>query len=287
MTQLTFQHLNEAIDKYDLFLFDLWGVVIEGEETYPGVVEALNRLISKKDVMFLSNAPRPDFKVAENLRKWGVLDVTAEMVLTSGDISRQMIAAKAKALDKKPTIYHLGADRNEDILLNCEHEITEDISVADILLLSLYRDEHEDLNEFNQLLEQAAQRPELLTLCSNPDTTIPKHGILRYCAGYFAEIMEKAGGKVVYTGKPKTIIYEEIFKRRPSIAKNKILMIGDTFETDVLGANSSGIHSALVLTGNSAPFHREFDSMEDKLAALSMRAKAINITAPTFVTQIV
>jgi ribonucleotide monophosphatase NagD (HAD superfamily) len=29
-------------------------------------------------------------------------------------------------------------------------------------------------------------------------------------------------------------------------------MIGDTIEMDILGANKTGIHSALVLTGNTA-----------------------------------
>lgn len=33
--------------------------------------------------------------------------------------------------------------------------------------------------------------------------------------------------------------------------KNRILMIGDTLETDILGATNAGIDSALVMTGNT------------------------------------
>lgn len=287
MSQLAFKYLTAAIDDYDVILFDLWGVIIEGGETYPGVIEAVNKIMEKKDVMFLSNAPRPDFIVAKNLRAWGLNNVTAEMVLTSGDISRRLVKEKQVELGGRlPIIYHLGADRNDDILVEIEHEFTEDIDKADLFLLSLYRDDHEDIREFDKLLEKAANRKDLLTLCSNPDTTIPKHGVVRYCAGYFAEIMEKFGGKVIYTGKPKSVIYDEVIERKRGAKKDRILMVGDTFETDILGANTAGIHSALVLTGNSGNFHKLYDSMDDKLSVLYKHALAEKMI-PTFVTKIV
>ncbi len=287
MPQLAFKHLTEAIDEYDVILFDLWGVIIEGGDTYHGVVDAVNEIMIKKEVVFLSNAPRPDFIVARNLGNWGLCNVTPEHVLTSGDIARRLVKEhRLKLSGKVPVVYHLGADRNDDILIDIEHEITEDIDQADILLLSLYRDDHEDITEFDDLLKRAAKKTGLLTLCSNPDTTIPKHGIVRYCAGYFAEIIEKFGGEVVYTGKPKSIIYDEVIKRKNKAKKDRILMVGDTFETDILGANSAGIHSGLVMTGNANNFHKMHDTMDDKLSALHTRAKEMKVM-PTFVTQIV
>ena len=287
MNQLTFKQLNIAIDEYDLVLFDLWGVIVEGDKTYPGIIDTINRMITKTDIMFLTNTPRPAFKVVENLQNFGMSQVVEEMIVTSGDIARQMIQAHRLSLDGKvPTIYHLGADRNEDILIEFDNELTNDLGVADILLLSLYRDEHEDIHEFDHLLEQAAQNRDLLTICSNPDITIPKHGTLRYCAGYFASIIEKFGGKVIYTGKPKNVIYNSILQRKKGIKKNRILMVGDTLETDIMGANNANIHSALVLSGNSIPFHNMHKSMDNKLSALYMHAKEIGVM-PSFVTNIV
>jgi HAD superfamily hydrolase (TIGR01459 family) len=287
MTELNLIHLEECMDDYDLFLFDLWGVIIEGGETYPGVVEALNKIIAKKEVIFLSNAPRPDFIVARNLRNWGVLNVTPEMVLTSGDVARQLIVdyRKESLNDQVPKIFHLGSDRNDDILLEIDYLATHNINEADILLMSVFRDDHEDIHEFDDFLKRAAQIPNLLNICSNPDITIPKHGILRYCPGHFAKIIEQHGGNVIYTGKPETSIYDLVFQRKPQISKDRILMIGDTFETDILGANRSGIHSALVLSGNSVTIHKMYESLTDKLIALSEHAKNIDIW-PTFVTQI-
>jgi HAD superfamily hydrolase (TIGR01459 family) len=287
MSKLNLIHIEECMADYDLFLFDLWGVIIEGGETYPGVVTAINNIIKKKDVIFLSNAPRPDFIVARNLKNWGILDVTPEMVITSGDVARQLITDYRKAPHEQlPKIFHLGADRNSDILIEIEHIETSDINEADILLLSIFRDENEDIHEFDKFLKKAAKIPNLLTICSNPDTTIPRNGIVRYCPGHFAEIIEQHGGKVIYSGKPETPIYDLVFQRKSELAKDRILMIGDTFETDILGANRSGIHSALVLSGNAENIHKMHEFLSDKLTALSAHSKNIGIV-PTFVTTII
>ena len=283
---LQHRHIKDLLEDYDVFLFDLWGVVIEGGTTYPGVVEQINEIIEQKKVYFVSNAPRPNYRVVDNLIKFGVKNLTQDMIITSGDIARQYIEEVKISLgydeDKKISIYHLGADRNEDLLHDVDHKSTEDLEGCDILLLSLYRDDHEDIHEFNKLLE-AASKSDAITICSNPDTTIPKHGSTRYCAGYFAGIIEQYGGNVIYTGKPGPEIYKKVFELEPETPKHRILMIGDTFETDILGGQTTGINSALVLTGNSGKYHDHLEHIDHKLLALSNRAKEINIT-PTIVT---
>ncbi len=268
MPKLPFKRLKEIQDNYDLFLFDMWGVIIEGGETYEGVVEAINELAENKKVLFLTNAPRPNNIIADNLIRWGMKNITNERVFTSGDIARLMI--KERFLDKNitPKIMHLGEDKNDQILHNINHIKVEDTNNADILLLTLYRDEHENINEYDDLLKEAAKNKELLTICANPDTIVPNKGVQRYCAGYFAEIFEKAGGEVMYTGKPKREIYDKILQRYPNIPKNRILMIGDTFDTDILGAQTVGINAALVLTGNSQKIHGNYRAPDAKLDAL-------------------
>lgn len=285
MSKLEFKKISELTDNYDLFLFDLWGVIIEAEQVYPGVIELVNQVMSTNKVFFVSNAPRPASKVAFNLRKWGLIHATDEMVITSGDISRNYIDAMRESLGGRlPSIYHLGADRNDDLLSNFEYKVAHNLAEADILLISLFRDDHENLTEFDDLLKEAADLG-IKAICANPDNTIPKLGSIRYCAGYFAEKLEKFGGKVFFAGKPGINIYEEVFYRAPEVSKNRIVMVGDTYETDILGGNNAGIHTALVLTGNADKFHRDFDKIEDKIAALhnsGLKGGAI----PTLVTKL-
>ena len=58
------------------------------------------------------------------------------------------------------------------------------------------------------------------------------------------------GGQVVYTGKPGKDLFIQAMKSKNIKEHSRVLMIGDTLETDILGANLLGIPSALVTTGN-------------------------------------
>jgi ribonucleotide monophosphatase NagD (HAD superfamily) len=51
--------IKELCDSYDYFIFDVWGVLHDGQTAYPGAIEAISFLRSKgKKICFLSNAPR-------------------------------------------------------------------------------------------------------------------------------------------------------------------------------------------------------------------------------------
>jgi HAD superfamily hydrolase (TIGR01459 family) len=281
-----FKHISEALDDYDLFLFDLWGVVIEDEKLYPGVIESINNILKQKKVFFVSNAPRPAFTMKEKLQSWGLEGVTEEMIVTSGDVARELMLEEAiKRSQEKLTIYHLGADQNDDILSRFNHNITHDYTKADVFLLTLFRDENQNIREFDSLLKNIAKQDNLLTICANPDISVPKGDKIRHCAGYFAQIIEEHGGEVIYTGKPKDIMYKHVLKKAGNISKNRILMIGDTFETDILGAQNSGINSALVLTGNARKLHSMHESLNDKLSVLGRRAAELKMF-PTFITEL-
>ena len=61
------------------------------------------------------------------------------------------------------------------------------------------------------------------------------------------------GGEVHYYGKPDSKVFEKVLKQINSIGtkdRNKVLMIGDTMETDIEGAGLLEIDSLLVLSGN-------------------------------------
>jgi ribonucleotide monophosphatase NagD (HAD superfamily) len=98
-------------------------------------------------------------------------------------------------------------------------------------------------------------------------------------------MLDKLGSEVIYTGKPYPEIYDLALAQFSGFNKNRILMIGDTFETDILGANNAGIHSALVLSGNAQKFHKQADEIEKKLTLLQEAAAKLN-AVPNFVITI-
>ena len=127
MQPLIFKHISQTINDYDLFLFGLWGVVVENDKLYPGVVESINNILTQKKGFFVSNAPRPAFTMKDRLQNWGFKNVTEEMIITSGDIARELILEEAVKLGReKLTIYHIGDDQNDDILSRFDPIITND-----------------------------------------------------------------------------------------------------------------------------------------------------------------
>ena len=258
------KNIFSIMDDYDLFLFDLWGVVNEGDSPYLKVIDSINEVLKVKQILFVTNAPRPSSVIYTRLKNWGV-NLTPEMIITSGEIAGKLIADSEVNFNiSNPVIYHLGRDRNPDIEAIITHKITKDIHEANIMLMTCSRNESEDLEEFDHLLKLAAKR-DIINICANPDIISPHLGINTYCSGYFASRLESFGGDVIYTGKPDKEIYQQAFAKLPHIPKKRILMIGDTFCTDILGANKAGIDSALVLTGNAKNFHDQYSDIDEKL----------------------
>lgn len=283
MSNLIYKHITSVINDYDVFLFDLWGVVIEGDYNYPGVIDNINYIISQnKKVFFITNAPRTIAHLFNSLISWGI-NVTHDMIISSGELAVNMILSSNTLFGlTNPLIYHL-KQGNNDLIEAAQIPTTNDIKEADILLLTLHYDEAENLNldKFDNLLHIAAQR-KIITICANPDLGIRQQGVYRYCAGYFAAKIKQFGGTVIYTGKPYAEIYHTVLNQLPHIPKERILMIGDTFYTDILGANKIGIDSALVLTGNATKFHEQYSNIEDKLTHIKIAATEQEVM-PSFV----
>lgn len=248
--------IHEIIPKYEAFLIDIWGVVHDGIIPYPGVADTLNHLISSKKVIFLSNAPRPAEIIAGALQKHGI-NVSVDGILTSGDVVRSQLQE-----EKGKKIYHIGADKNQDILKDLPIDIVTHVKDADFIVLSAFVDDPEKDDKFDDILQEA-QKLNIPLICANPDTYVPNGATIRRCSGVFAERYEQMGGIVHYYGKPYHRIFETAWIMS-KLSKDKILMIGDTFDTDILGARNFGIDVAMTLTGNGTKSLQNLNDLEDK-----------------------
>ncbi len=243
-------NISELMDEYDAFFFDIWGVLHEGGDLYPGIINMMNKLSShNKTVRLISNVPRLKTNTSQYLKDRG-MNIDENMIFTSGELTRTILTESEKHLSRKiQNIFHIGQDRNEEILSNLDISSVDHPSKADAILITSYRDFNEKQEDLIKTIEIATAYNKL-AICANPDTQVLHQGNIRYCAGYFANIFEKLGGEVLYIGKPDKLIFEHCIKTLSS-EDHRILMVGDTFATDIKGANNAGIDSALVLTGNS------------------------------------
>lgn len=245
-------NFSNLLPKYQTFIFDIWGVIHDGVALYPGIKEVIDYLNNSKDhrALFLSNAPKSRDLVYLNLTKMG-LEVNKSQIFTSGDYAINIL--KSQDIKYLP-LGDLTDVNNHPLIID---KNTDNIEDADYILSTLYHSPGDDLEQYNDFFTEAIRRKKIM-FCLNPDTEVVFLNKKKYCAGYFANIYSNLGGDVIYSGKPLVDIYEYLSKEVGGVVKDKTIMIGDTIETDVVGAKNFGIASALVLTGNSANLSKEF-----------------------------
>ena len=257
-------------DTYDVFLIDIVGVIHDGKNPFEHSIQVINNLVKQKKVVLVSNTPRPREEPAKILAPMG-LDPNIP-IFTAGDQVRHVLRDEYK----NEKIYHLGADRNQDILRDLEIQTTSTLDQANVVLLTQYVDEHESLAEFDALLQEIATR-KLIVLCANADKTASVGDKLRYCAGTLGSRIEDFKGIVRYYGKPNTDFFQKILQEIPNIQnvpKNRILIIGDTLEKDIKWGVSNGVDSLLVLTGTTAQdIQRIGEKTDEALKKICMREK--------------
>ena len=229
---------------YRVLLFDVVGVVHNGVDAYPPAIKSINALDEGQRVIFLSNMPRPGAQMREKLKSLGIS--RAFEVLTSGDVTRTLLTTTYAG----QKVYHWGAERNQDIEIGLNLHLVDQINLADVVLLTAFTEPGEDESHHQDIIEKIVRKG-LPVLCANPDKIAMFGDIIRKCAGSIADKIIQQGGDVTLIGKPSPFIYHQILESLKGIKPEEILMIGDTIETDIIGAKQVGIDSLLVLTGNT------------------------------------
>ena len=231
-------HLSEIFNSYDTYVIDLWGVMHNGISLNPKAIEVIENLNkNSKNIVFLSNAPRPSLKVIEFLKKMKMNEKFLSKVVTSGEAAMQ--ALNQYKFGKK--FYHLGPARDNSLFKKVEENKTS-LEKCDFILCTGFFDEEEnDLNFYKSLLEGYTKKK---LVCTNPDLVVHRGNIEELCAGSIAKLFESMGGEVIYYGKPHKEIYEMCYKKG-----EKVLAIGDNLRTDIKGANNLNIDSLFIYNG--------------------------------------
>ncbi|MBN8828771.1 MAG: TIGR01459 family HAD-type hydrolase [Sphingobacteriia bacterium] len=243
----------EDISKnYDLFLLDLWGVIHDGTNLYPGVIEFLYFLKeNNKKVHFISNGPRRSEKAIVTLQNLNVSSNLYNALTTSGEtfyqyLKKNLLTHIINPKDKN--YYFIGTTKDLGMIDDLGYQKIENINEANFILNHGPFFDERDRNIEEEVFKPAIKDQKIM-ICVNPDLVVVKQtGEVIDCAGKLAEKYIELGGKVQYFGKPYKEIYEYIVTEY-KFPLNKVLAVGDSFYTDILGANNYGIDSCLVTQG--------------------------------------
>lgn len=241
--------LSEIGGLYGGFILDLWGVVHDGVKPFPDTLETLAQLKkAKRRVWLLSNAPRRAWTVAEKLSGMGIKEDMYDGLLTSGEAAWEGL--RDKYLQKwGRRCYHLGPARDTNLYDGLDVEVVSTPADADFVLNSGVLDFADPAEKYEPILKACAEQ-NLPMLCANPDRFVHVEEKLVVCAGTLADMYEQMDGQATWFGKPHRGVYSHILKE---MGGAKVLAVGDSMVTDIMGAAGAGIDSVLVTSG----LHRE------------------------------
>ena len=246
--------LISGLSKIDIpfkaVILDAWGVLHNGIEVYPYVLDCLTQLRKHdKKILVLSNAPRVKASVQESLLKCGIAQSYYDFLHSSGE--EGFITLRDQNIFGE-SCYHMGELTHRGIFDHLALRRTEDISQAKFLLNTGFINKDLVPDSKDDLLQEALTQ-NLLMLCFNPDYKVNVGSNILLCAGAYAKRYEELGGKVHYFGKPHANVYMRALDMLEIDNPKDVIAIGDSFATDMQGGLNAGISTILTLTGIHAP----------------------------------
>ncbi|HEX5377718.1 MAG TPA: TIGR01459 family HAD-type hydrolase [Phenylobacterium sp.] len=269
--------LADLLDRYDVILSDVWGVIHNGRESFPVPCAALARWGQEKGpVVLISNSPRPSSAVVDQLDELGVPRTTWQAFVTSGDATRVLLGERAPG-----PAWAIGPERDGTLYEGLGLDFTGPEDARFISVTGPYDDEIEGPGDYQERFEAAARRG-LEMICANPDIVVQRGDRLIYCGGALAQLYAALGGTVTMAGKPHAPIYDLSLAQaqrllgRP-VDRARVLCIGDGVATDVKGANDQGLDVLFVASGihgaeTIGPDGLDARAVEDLLAKDGARA---------------
>lgn len=232
--------------QFDLFLFDLDGVVYVGSEPLPGAVESLERLRQEnKSIRFLTNDPCATRESAcARLHRLGITVETHEMITSSYATAQYM-------KDQGITSAIVLSDRH--LQQECLKVGIEVNTVEHPEAVVVGWDGQITLHEI-QIAAQLITKGSAF-IATSPDLTFPTREGPALATGSLVEMLKQATQvRPIIVGKPNTAMFQAAFQSCPSISKDRVVMIGDNPLTDIVGAHQFGISSILISETNTNPF---------------------------------
>jgi HAD superfamily hydrolase (TIGR01459 family) len=239
-------------EQFDGFIIDLWGVIHDGVKALPGAPACLEQLrATGKPTIMLSNAPRRSAVLSAGMRAMGIDDALYGGIMSSGEAVHVALRDRPDAWwsGLGHRVFHLGPDRDRNIITGLDLELQETPDTADFVL-NTGPDDHRnptDLAEFEPILRDCI-RANLKMICANPDLEVIRGGVRVLCAGALAQLYASWGGDVRSLGKPDPAIYLPIMALL-GLPHARVLAVGDSLRTDIAGASNAGLAACWVLGG--------------------------------------
>ena len=225
------------------FIFDLDGVVYRGAKPIKTAVKKINELLKKNyKVAFLTNnSTKSQKEFSKKIIKCGI-NINPKFIITTSVATANFISKK---YTKGSSIYVVGSEALKNEIRLKKFKISEKNVKAVVAGLDT------NINYKKITVASNILRSGKLLIATNPDKILPNENGFQPGAGSIIQsIIDATGPKIkkIFIGKPNTFLIKEALKIM-KLSKEKVILVGDQLETDILAAKNFKMKSILVETG--------------------------------------
>lgn len=249
---------REIVERYSWIWFDAYGVLNRGTEPVAGAGETLRQL-RRAGIPFRlvsNNASHAPEEIRDNLADMGIF-LDLDDIVTSGQVIGDFVGGLQ--YDDIPYLW-VGATAsagyyapNPHVMMVNHPQSNWREDAAEYVLFSGNQEYYGGVQE--RILSASGRVRSLPLLLVNADLVAPEpSGRTHLVAGFTAcEANETGRHSLVGVGKPFRPVFERAWKLCGCPPLDRVLMVGDALETDILGAAAFGVETCLTLTGLYGP----------------------------------
>lgn len=254
--------LTDAIRQTKVFLLDMDGTVYFDETPIGDMKNTLTALrkSGKKIVYLTNNSSKTQSEYVRKLKKIGLWE-EGDFVYTSAMATAEYLARERSS----QSVYLVATDKVKSSFQDMGITLSE--SSPDVCVLAYDTTlTFEKLKKINKFIVEGA-----FYIATHPDDVCPSKDVFPPDVGSFISLLKTSSGRTpdLICGKPYSFMAEGLMKKL-NVAQNEMMMVGDRLHTDILFGINSGIHTLLVLSGETTTEMLKNSSIKPENVLLSL-----------------
>ncbi|MBR1604691.1 MAG: TIGR01459 family HAD-type hydrolase [Alphaproteobacteria bacterium] len=244
-------NFSKIADKYNTVILGLRGVLTDGQSIKKEAVEALINMKKRNmHIFLLSNTYQRVETVIRFLYDNNVPIAVFEGMMTAGEaIHYQLKAQNGEFSRIGHKYFKLGKKDYKGIFHQLtNYQETSSLAQADFAYIESIANSDDTIDTYIPLLEHASSL-NMPLICVGNDTSTYHDGKIILGTGALAEQYAVLGGKIITYGKPDVKLFAYMLDNLTDIKKDKVLVIGDSLQTDIKGAKLLNVDSLLISKG--------------------------------------
>ncbi len=228
-----------------LFLFDMDGTLYLGERLFPFTKELLSTIKNNGDryVFMTNNSSKSVVDYVKKLEKLGIPAEKEDFITSS-----QATAYYLKKNHSNAKLYVCGTQSLKDELVSEGFVVTQELDEVDVIVMGFDTElTFKKLEDVSKLLLTR----DVAYIATNPDLVCPtEFGSVPDCGSVCIMIKNATGKEPLFVGKPSPLM-PTLAMDKWGISPENTAVIGDRIYTDIKSGINAGVHSILVMSGET------------------------------------